>query len=625
MTSQTERFRARLIYFVVGVVILSVTYILLNKLADLEEQSRQMVIANQVRQERSIALWRLDTWLSGKLNSESLRFRFEEDELCQSAVQTTDSSDESKAEIPPEKWIDADFQVSPQGRWRFQPLGQSAISPAPYRKIEQSASVEELSKTLSAPSVQKNISTRPASQIKSVAKSKTQAADVQQEEYSNRQEFFANSMNNFNQIQQTPLRQNSRMASRSQMQNALPPPDALSQTEIQLSPQTINDLNLHQVEYNNQIDARTLLTALLEPRWIGGELIFIRKTTNPAAPLEGSVINLKELYGQLREQIADLFPAAQFAPIRLDCEAGSDRLAAAPIQLLNAVWPEERIKKAERELKQNSSLKRLSPMVWISILGAYLSLGLLISQTLRLSQRREEFVAAVSHELRTPLTTFMLYSEMLDGNKLTLQQQNLYASTLHSEAIRLSMLIENLMALSRLYRGKQAEEPQKTNLAQWLEQIQPRLEVRLQRAKMTLEIAIQTDDSTAVIRPLALEQVVTNLVDNACKFAQDSSDKRVIITLFRREEKSLGKRDARLILSVRDFGPGFGTPAAISRVISEHSPLFTKTVQTAATEKPGIGLGLPLCVRLLKTIHAQMNITAPDSGSGAVIEIIFPN
>src|SRR6185436_17836640 len=148
-----------------------------------------------------------------------------------------------------------------------------------------------------------------------------------------------------------------------------------------------------------------------------------------------------------------------------------------------------------------------------------------------LSERRGAFVSAVTHELRTPRTTFKMYSEMLaDGMVTDEEKRKQYLGTLCSEANRLSHLVENVLAYARLERGSARRRVERVKLGALVERILPRLHERAERSEMKL--VVDADDAALAtivhVDAAAVEQILFNLVDNACKYAAPSSVDRTI-------------------------------------------------------------------------------------------------
>jgi signal transduction histidine kinase len=137
--------------------------------------------------------------------------------------------------------------------------------------------------------------------------------------------------------------------------------------------------------------------------------------------------------------------------------------------------------------------------------------------------------------------------------------------------------------------------------------MQPRLERRAARAGM--EIIVEGDAQTALVwaDPSVVEQIVFNLVDNACKYACRADNRRIIIHL---SQDDRGPR-----ITVRDFGPGVA--ADVRRRLFQP---FSKSAEQAAESAPGVGLGLALSRGLARQLGGELMLE-PSSGPGAVFAL----
>jgi signal transduction histidine kinase len=248
---------------------------------------------------------------------------------------------------------------------------------------------------------------------------------------------------------------------------------------------------------------------------------------------------------------------------------------------------------------------------WLTaLLAACAALALFLGAQ-RLAEQRATFVSAVTHELRTPLTTFRLYAEMLaDGMLPTEEQRQSYLDTLKQESLRLSHLVENVLSYARVERSRRAPAPGPVVLADVLERFRGRLEERTQGAGMRLDVDLEPG-LTALGEPSAIEQVLFNLVDNACKYAAGGPDKRVMVS---------GRREGEaVVLRVRDFGPGL-TPEDRRQLFAP----FAKSAARAALTAPGVGLGLSLCRSLARAQRGTLQSEGVQPGACFALRLRIP-
>jgi signal transduction histidine kinase len=238
---------------------------------------------------------------------------------------------------------------------------------------------------------------------------------------------------------------------------------------------------------------------------------------------------------------------------------------------------------------------------------ATVALAVLLQGVLALSERRAAFVSAVTHELRTPLTTFRMYAEMLaEGMVPDEVRRHEYLQTLKVEADRLSHLVENVLQYARLERGAAGRHRERVALGSLLSRMESRLRERAAQAEMTLAWDLAEDAGQHEIDtdPAAVEQILFNLVDNACKYARHAADRRVHCGAV------LGVGKVQLV--VRDHGPGID-PQHRRRLFRP----FSKSAQEAARSAPGVGLGLALCRRLAGELGGTLAVECPPQGGTA--------
>jgi signal transduction histidine kinase len=248
-------------------------------------------------------------------------------------------------------------------------------------------------------------------------------------------------------------------------------------------------------------------------------------------------------------------------------------------------------------------------IAWTCLLSAAGAVAVLLLGVVTLSERRGAFVSAVTHELRTPLTTFRMYAEMLtEGMVPDAERRQSYLETLRVEADRLAHLVENVLAYARLERGRPGRARQSVTVEALMGQVQSRLADRATQAQMKL--VIRVDEATRAIAlrtdPAAVEQVLFNLVDNACKYAGTADDRQIHVDV---EPAAKGVRFA-----VRDHGPGISSREAKSLFRP-----FSKSVQQAANSAPGVGLGLALCRRLAASLGGRLELQTPREGGAAFV------
>ncbi len=330
-----------------------------------------------------------------------------------------------------------------------------------------------------------------------------------------------------------------------------------------------------------EIAATDISGVIMTPLWIDGRLILARRITADGKQyVQGCLLDWPAVKRSLLETISDLLPGADLLPS--SGAAGDDQsrmLASLPVRLV-------------LERSGDGGGLAASPILislaaaWACVALAAAAVAGLLCGVMRLARRRAAFVSAVTHELRTPLTTFQMYAEMLaEGMVPDAEQQRRYLGTLRTEATRLTHLVENVLAYARLERGRTAGRIEPIELAELIEGVKTRLAAHAEQSGMTLAVesdAVGEHGAAIVLaNRSAVEQILFNLVDNACKYAAAAADKRIHL--------GVGGHGRLASISVADHGPGVS--AAVRRRLFRS---FSKSAEEAAASARGSVSGLHL-------------------------------
>src|SRR5205807_6160233 len=165
------------------------------------------------------------------------------------------------------------------------------------------------------------------------------------------------------------------------------------------------------------------------------------------------------------------------------------------------------------------------------------------------SERRIRFVSAVTHELRTPLTTLRLYLDMLAGGMVKDERQKTeYLQTLNAEADRLNRLVGNVLDFSRLENQRPRLVHTRVTVGDLLEQLRSTWQGRCQDLGKELVIESAAGGDAVLTTDVQLaQQVLGNLIDNACKYSRGAPDRRIWL-------RARGAGPHRLVLEVAARG-----------------------------------------------------------------------
>jgi signal transduction histidine kinase len=344
-----------------------------------------------------------------------------------------------------------------------------------------------------------------------------------------------------------------------------------------------------------------------------------RKVPYPREVCQGIVLDWPRLHQLLAEEIVDLFPKATFLPVRAEVPAHPDRtMTTLPVELdpgeapalepPAAAAPQTEPPRALAALNGWTPLRVGLALAWAAALVALGAVGLGGLSLIDLSERRVRFVSAVTHELRTPLTTLRLYLDMLTGGLVTdARQRDEYLQTLHQETERLHRLVSNVLDFSRLEDQRPRLHKEAVALDTLLGNVRAAWETRGRDCGKELIVDNRLGPDGQIVTDLQLvQQILGNLVDNACKYSRGAADPR----LWLRADRVGGA----VVLEVEDRGPGVAK--------GERQSIFRPFCRGHDVEATGgVGLGLALAERWARLLGARLTL---QEGPGARFRLEFP-
>jgi signal transduction histidine kinase len=228
------------------------------------------------------------------------------------------------------------------------------------------------------------------------------------------------------------------------------------------------------------------------------------------------------------------------------------------------------------------------------------------------NRRKDQFLAMLGHELRNPLAPISSAVAILKRANVDHASREWCHDVIGRQAEHLTRLVDDLLDVSRVSRGKIHLEKRVVDLAaairQGIDICRPFIEARRHELKLTLPTA----PVLVVGDPTRLAQVFANLVNNAAKYTDEGG--RLSVTL---EIEPSAPMQA--VARVRDNGRGLD-PEALARMFE----LFYQVNTNLDRSDGGLGVGLAL-VRSLVELHAgSVEATSPGLGSGSEFIIRLP-
>ena len=215
-----------------------------------------------------------------------------------------------------------------------------------------------------------------------------------------------------------------------------------------------------------------------------------------------------------------------------------------------------------------------------------------------------EIVSTVSHELRSPLTSVKGYTSLLLNrwDRLKDEQKKMMLEQVNHDADRVTRLITELLDISRLETGRLVLRRQLVKLGELVGMVIEK--VRLEYPDLEAEVSLPADFPRVYADPDKLEQVVTNLIENACKYASPTG---LLV---------VGEAGAdEVAVAVTDRGEGIPE--------DDLPKVFTKFFRRAEGKPTGSGLGLWISRGLVEAHGGRLQATSIP-GEGTTFRFTLP-
>jgi two-component system phosphate regulon sensor histidine kinase PhoR len=237
------------------------------------------------------------------------------------------------------------------------------------------------------------------------------------------------------------------------------------------------------------------------------------------------------------------------------------------------------------------------------------ALGVFIDVTRieRLERVRQEFLSNISHELRTPLTSILAFVETLETSALEDQESaKRFLAIIRKNASRMNTLISDIIELSAIESGNVKVRAEQVELAPLVAEVIGSLAAQSDSRAITVvnEVA---NSATVFADARRLEQMLTNLIDNAIKFNRESG--KVTVNFER------NNRDHIMIVDT-----GEGIPAQYLDRLFER---FYRVDRARSREIGGTGLGLAIVKHLARAHGGEVSVTS-ELGKGSTFTIELP-
>lgn len=333
---------------------------------------------------------------------------------------------------------------------------------------------------------------------------------------------------------------------------------------------------------------------------VGDQLLFAWRTAESV--LAGIAVDGSWVQGTLAPEIA-----AQIAPgfgVRVAApapQALSFRAGTAPWQV--SIAAEDLAPWRRRD-------------VWALAGGAVMLVGILalsvvllardVTRETDLNRMRADLVSGVSHELKSPLSVIRVYAETIDvlpGEQAG--ERRHFAAAIVQETERLCRLIEDVVDFSKIQQGRRPYRLAAGSLASTVSRAAERFEEYGSLHGFTLRADVPLETPHVDFDERAVEQAILNLLDNAAKYAGESTE----------IDLRVWSVDEEVLVAVRDHGIGIAH--------DDQARIFERFHRGAHADRGGYGLGLYLVRHIMEAHGGRVDVSSAP-GEGSQFTLHFP-
>ena len=226
---------------------------------------------------------------------------------------------------------------------------------------------------------------------------------------------------------------------------------------------------------------------------------------------------------------------------------------------------------------------------------------------------RDEFVSICSHELKTPLTTLKMNlqiqernrKKMASGDTICVEKLDRFLNQSQNEVNRMIHLVNDMLDMARVNSGRFTLSKEEVEISSLVQEVVERLSPLMHAHSCPIEFNVR-DEVRCMIDKFRIEQVITNLLSNAAKYAP-GSQVSVKVT----------HKQSEVEICVQDSGPG---------ICEEHQQKIFNRFERAVSQNStvsGLGLGLYITKEIIDLHQGRITLES-ELGKGTVFKVYLP-
>ena len=224
-------------------------------------------------------------------------------------------------------------------------------------------------------------------------------------------------------------------------------------------------------------------------------------------------------------------------------------------------------------------------------------------------RQKDDFLAMLAHELRNPLAAISNASELITRTRPGSDRADALSALLKRQTKQLTRLVDDLLDLSRISRGRITLDEAPVEIGELLQQAVETVQSLVQEKEHRLMVAKPAHTLYVHGDKARLVQAISNVIHNAAKYTDKGGE--IYLEIYDTDEE--------VRIKVRDNGVGIPT-----EILPSLFDLFVQSKRTLDRSQGGLGIGLSVVKRLIEMHRGTVQASSKGIGQGATFTILLP-
>ena len=247
----------------------------------------------------------------------------------------------------------------------------------------------------------------------------------------------------------------------------------------------------------------------------------------------------------------------------------------------------------------------------IIIAAFFLTIRTILTQK-KLSEMKTDFINNMTHELRTPLATISIAVDTLKNEKVIGSRDQVLAigQIIKNENLRMNTQVEQILQAAQLDIDQVLKGKVELHVHEVMQKLQEKFALQVDEKNAIVTYSLEASDDKVLGHPVHFVNMVSNLIDNALKYAKEDMDPVIEVSPYNHKK--------HLVISVKDNGIGM-TKETVSKIFDKFYRAHTGDVHNVK----GFGLGLNYTRKMVEAHQGSIDVQSALN-KGSVFKISIP-